>query len=350
MKQNNPKPGSRPQYLHTFGDASQAWDKLHTRRESGDLPVMHFDNDAAGRAMTDLIGPIEAGEILTVLGRTGHGKTTLSTWIAIEQAAQFLMADPAAPKLVAYVTHEMLVEQVHDMVATHLMRSKGWTRTALRAGGIPPQARAEFSAVHATFPFEYFGKSLPRIKDGLYHGDNSALTNRDIFATLRALGKDHNVGLIVVDYLQLAPPEHGEKAFSRRVEVRDIMQRIRDCATVLNCPAIVTAQANRRASGVVPVVYDALPRREESFESSDIEHESNTMLSVWRPTMDIATGSDIYLTNDRNDANPLVATRDRYFVRNIKSRLQASGTLRMFEFDMDTMKLEHAPHFDIDQT
>lgn len=111
----------------------------------------------------------------------------------------------------------------------------------------------------------------------LYVDDSPSQTVLEIRAKARRLKAEKNVGMIIIDYLQLmqGPP----KAESREREISHISRSLKALAKELNIPVIALAQLNR----AVEARSDKRPQLSDLRESGSIEQDADVVIFLNRP-------------------------------------------------------------------
>ena len=116
-------------------------------------------------------------------------------------------------------------------------------------------------------------------KANIFIDDTPALTVLEVRAKARRLKAEHNVGLIIVDYLQLM---QGPKNIqSREQEISTISRSLKALAKELNIPVVALSQLNR----AVELRGDKRPVLADLRESGAIEQDADVVLFVHRPEM-----------------------------------------------------------------
>lgn len=107
--------------------------------------------------------------------------------------------------------------------------------------------------------------------------DDSALQNViDIRAKARKLKSEHNLQLLVIDYLQLL---HGQKRHeNRHQEVSEISRSLKGLAKELNIPIIALSQLSRAVDSRV----DKRPMLSDLRESGAIEQDADLIMFLYR--------------------------------------------------------------------
>ena len=110
----------------------------------------------------------------------------------------------------------------------------------------------------------------------IYIDDSPALSIMDLRARARLMKREHDIELLVVDYLQLM---HAPKAESREREVSMISRGLKQLAKELNIPILALSQLNRS----VEARSDKKPMLSDLRESGSIEQDSDVVLFIHRP-------------------------------------------------------------------
>lgn len=111
----------------------------------------------------------------------------------------------------------------------------------------------------------------------LFIDDSPNLTMPEIRAKSRRLAQQHNVRLIVIDYLQLM--SSGKKVESRQQEVSDLSRNIKLLAKDLDVPIIAISQLNRGPEQR----QDKRPHISDLRESGSLEQDCDVALLLHRP-------------------------------------------------------------------
>jgi replicative DNA helicase len=112
----------------------------------------------------------------------------------------------------------------------------------------------------------------------IFIDDSPNLTMTEIRAKARRLAQKHDLGLIVVDYLQLM--SSGKKVESRQQEVSEFSRQLKLLAKEVDVPLVAISQLNR---GVEARGDDALPRVSDLRESGSLEQDADIVLLINRP-------------------------------------------------------------------
>lgn len=151
---------------------------------------------------------------------------------------------------------------------------------------------------------DYEWKQLDvKIKDlegaPIFVDDTPSLSVLELRTKARRLVKEHDVKLIIIDYLQLMNAQ-GMSFFSREGEVSLISRSLKGLAKELNIPIIALSQLNRNVEGRKSegAVDGKKPQLSDLRESGAIEQDADMVCFIHRPEYykvyeDPATGKDL---------------------------------------------------------
>jgi len=149
------------------------------------------------------------------------------------------------------------------------------------------------------------------VKAPLFIDDSPGLTIGRLRAKARRLKAHHDIGLIVVDYLQLL--NLGENAESRQIEIARMSAALKQLARELSVPVITLSQLNRS----VEQRQDKRPLMGDLRESGSIEQDADAVLLLYR---------EEYYNKEKLEA------RGKAEVILAKNRSGPTGTIDLFFF------------------
>ena len=202
-----------------------------------------------------LTAGLQPGELVVIAGRPSMGKTTLALNIA-ENAA----IGSQVPT--AIFSMEMPSQQLAFRMISSLGRVD---QTHLRTGRFPDE---DWSRINTAVQLM---SEAP-----IFIDDSPGLSPTEIRARSRRLQREHGLGLIVVDYLQLmAVPGSKE---NRATEISEISRSLKALAKELSLPVIALSQLNRS----VEQRTDKRPVMSDLRESGAIEQDADLILFIYR--------------------------------------------------------------------
>lgn len=107
--------------------------------------------------------------------------------------------------------------------------------------------------------------------------DSPNMTMPEIRAKARRIKKEHGLGFVVLDYLQLMTS--GQRVENRQVEVSDFSRQIKLLAKELEVPIVAISQLNRGSEQR----NDKTPQLSDLRESGAIEQDADIVMLVHRP-------------------------------------------------------------------
>ncbi|MBV1691620.1 replicative DNA helicase [Novosphingobium sp. G106] len=216
------------------------------------------------------IGGLHDSDLIILAGRPGMGKTSLATNIAFN-AAERMRRDRVDgiedAKSIGAATAFFSLEMSADQLATRILAEQsGISSESLRMGKI---SREDFQQL------SYASQRLAELP--LYIDDTPALTIAALRTRARRLKRRHNIGLIVVDYLQLLQGT-GRANDNRVNEISEISRGLKTLAKELSCPVIALSQLSR----AVEQREDKRPMLSDLRESGSIEQDADMVWFVFR--------------------------------------------------------------------
>ena len=131
----------------------------------------------------------------------------------------------------------------------------------------------------------------------LFIDDQPGRSMAQIGAIARRLKRQHNLGMIIIDYLQLIEPE--DRRQPREQQIAQITRRLKFLAKELSVPVIALAQLNRG----VELREDKRPRLADLRESGAIEQDADMVAFLHRP--------DAYDPEDRPGEAEVIIAKHR---------------------------------------
>jgi len=225
------------------------------------------------------------GDLIIIAGRPGMGKTALALTLARNAAVDAKLA-------VGIFSLEMSNKQL----AMRLLCSEARVDSHLvRTGSLPKTKWQELS------------RHVSKLTDAqIYLDDTPAITVLELRAKARRLKHEHDVKLVIVDYLQLMQGPKG--AESRQQEISIISRSLKALAKELDIPVIALSQLSRAVENRT----DKHPVLADLRESGAIEQDADVVIFLYRPEFynkdpDLEGKAEIILAKQRNGPTGVVS-------------------------------------------
>jgi replicative DNA helicase len=217
------------------------------------------------------IGGLHKSDLIIVAGRPGMGKSSLATNMAVAAAKRLLRdaedgieAGKGAGAGVALFSLEMSADQLATRI---LAEQSGITSENLRMGRISQHEFRDLARAAAEL------ETLP-----LYIDDTPGLTIAALRTRARRLKRQKNIGMVIVDYLQLLQGTGRNGSDNRVQEISEISRGLKQLAKELDVPVIGLSQLSR----AVEQREDKRPQLADLRESGSIEQDADIVLFIYR--------------------------------------------------------------------
>jgi len=221
---------------------------------------------------------LQPAQLVIVAGRPSMGKTSFALNIALHVAVN-------EKKPVAIFSLEMVKEQVvqnllcmHSRIDSHRMRS----------------------GTLAKGQYEKLGDACGELSEApIYIDDVPGVTPLELRSKARRLKAQHDIQILIVDYVQLMSVPNAE---SRQQEIAEISRLLKGLARELGIPVLACAQLSR----AVEMREGNRPRMSDLRESGALEQDADLILMLYReeyykPKDDNVKGqTDVIIAKQRN--------------------------------------------------
>ena len=213
-----------------------------------------------------MLSGLQQSDLFILAGRPSMGKTAIAINIAVN-ACKFLnpnLDDKKNLKAVGFFSLEMSSDQLASRI---LSMECSINATKFRTGQLSEnewEVVATRSAEIAKMPF--------------FIDDTPALSISAIRTRARRMLRKNNLGLLVIDYLQLIRGSSSRSAENRVQEVSEITQGLKAIAKELNIPVIALSQLSR----AVEQREDKRPQLSDLRESGSIEQDADVVAFIYR--------------------------------------------------------------------
>jgi len=209
------------------------------------------------------LGGLHPSDLIIIAGRPSMGKTALGMNIAFN-AAKASLRQRKEGGVTAFFSLEMSAEQLAGRI---LSSESGVTSDKIRRGELTDPDFNKFYEVSRDLA------SLP-----LFIDDTPALTMSALRTRARRLKRKENLGLIVIDYLQLIHSSSSRRNDNRVQELSEITRGLKALAKELNVPVIALSQLSR----AVESRDDKRPQLADLRESGSIEQDADVVMFIYR--------------------------------------------------------------------
>lgn len=252
-------------------------------------------------------GGMHKSDLMILAGRPGMGKTALATNIGYNAARRYMrdIADGIdAARSVGTKVAFFSLEMSADQLATRILAEQSEISSEkLRKGKL---TTAEMSRlVQASIELE----QLPLLID-----DTAGLSITGLHTRMRRLQRKHKgeIGLVIVDYLQLLSGSGARASDNRVQEISEISRGLKTMAKDLNVAVLALSQLSR----AVESRDDKKPLLSDLRESGSIEQDADIVMFVFREDYYLAMQEP---TQPTADSTPAVEQKHAEWTQKIKA-------------------------------
>ena len=202
------------------------------------------------RDLDNMTAGLQRSDLIILAARPAMGKTTLVTNLAYNVATIFSL--------------EMSKEQLVDRMLADASGVDSWN---IRTGNLSDNDFAKLS--------EAMGEMA---EAPIYIDDTPGLSILEMRTKARRLAHEGEIGLIIVDYLQLMQATNNHNG-NRVQEVSEISRGLKLIARELNVPLIALSQLSRSVESRTPPI----PQLADLRESGSIEQDADIVSFIYRP-------------------------------------------------------------------
>ena len=212
------------------------------------------------RDLDTLTGGWQNSDLIIIAGRPSSGKTAFALSLASNAAVH-----KSKPTPVGIFSLEMSMQQ---LIMRLLCAEARVDAHAVRTGRLPEDDWKRLSIGAGRLA-----------KANIFIDDSASLGILELRAKARCLKAEHNIGLVIVDYLQLM--QGPRSAENREKEISAISRSLKALAKELDIPVVALSQLSRAVEGRT----DKRPILSDLRESGAIEQDADVVAFVHRPEM-----------------------------------------------------------------
>ncbi len=255
-------------------ELEEAWERIdHLHKNKNELrgvPTGFADID-------NILAGLQKSDLIIVAARPSFGKTSFAL-----DVARHVAVEKNVP--VGIFSLEMSSQQLVDRL---IASESGVGLWKLRTGRLS-ESNDDFLRIR---------DAMGRLSNApIYIDDESSNTVLQMRAMARRLQSDSgNLGLIIIDYLQLMMPQRASDSMVQ--QVTEISRSLKQLARELNVPVLAISQLSR----AVEQRHPPIPRLSDLRESGSIEQDADVVMFLYR--------EDRYRENSQrqNQADVLIA-------------------------------------------
>lgn len=243
-------------------DSFDRIEELH--RNKGSLRGMR----TGYRDLDAMTAGLQKSDLIILAARPAMGKTALVTNLAYNVAT-------IEKKPVLFFSLEMSKEQLTDRMLADAAGVDSWN---IRTGNLSGD------------DFEKLSEAMGEMAEApIYIDDTPGLSILEMRTKARRLAHEGEIGLIIVDYLQLMQATNNHNG-NRVQEVSEISRGLKLIARELNVPLIALSQLSRSVESRTPPI----PQLADLRESGSIEQDADIVMFLYR---------EDYYNQDTENAN-----------------------------------------------
>lgn len=200
---------------------------------------------------------LQPGDLVIIGARPAMGKTTFAQNLAYNVST-------INNKATLFFSMEMAASEIVDRMISDISGVDNWK---IRTGNVTDD------------DFARIGDALGDMDETpLFIDDASSMTILELRNKARRMAHDHELGMIIVDYLQLL--QGSDRYAGNRVqEVTEISRGLKTLARELSVPVVALAQLSRSVTGR----DDPRPVLSDLRESGSIEQDADLVMFLHRP-------------------------------------------------------------------
>ncbi len=230
----------------------EAWDRIEK---------IHADKDGLRGVPTGfpsldkLLSGLQKSDLIILAARPSMGKTSLALDIARKTAVEYNIP-------VGIFSLEMSSQQLIDRMLAAESSVDSWK---LRTG--------QLSKDHE---FAYLREGLDRLsKAPIFINDQAGINIMNMRSAVRRMKSEHNLGLVIVDYLQLMTPMRSTDSMVQ--QVTEISRSLKGLAKDLDIPVLALSQLSRAVEQ-----RGGKPRLSDLRDSGSIEQDADVVMFIHR--------------------------------------------------------------------
>jgi len=273
-------------------------------------------------SMDKAIIPLRPGDVIGIIARPGHGKSTLAAYLAKRTAQRIMQENGSGERCVVFCTFEQTVEECEAFFQC----GQQYNVSDFAWGRVPLDLIKRQAIDRIGLPVWLMGKSLMRRRR------TPRMTPDTIYRAIDSIEADYGVkpALVIIDYIQIVPIDG--HARERIQQVSEAILRSKELAGDIGAPIAVCVQARRD----VDSYKSKIPTIADCQHSSAIEQAADKLLGIWRPCL---TEKESIGEAVKINGREVTLTQNLFVAKLLKQRWYEAGQVFLLHFDPAAVKL-----------
>lgn len=221
-----------------------------------------------GCILDKYIVPLHPGDLMAVVARPGHGKSSWMAYMA-RKTAHDIIKRKVKDEVVVYVTWEQTVEEVEAFFQS----GSDYTSSDVAWGRVPMETVRRKAIQRPHLPIWVYGES--KRHEGIRR---PRMTVDYVYESIESMREEHGKRpvLMCMDYIQIMPTDGAKEKLT---QVDQAINDAKQLAMRMGLPIIVGVQARRE----VDSYKNPIPTLSDAQWSSSIEQVADKQIAIWRP-------------------------------------------------------------------
>jgi replicative DNA helicase len=270
-------------------------------------------------AIDRIVIPAHPGDVVALIARPGHAKTSISCYLARTEANR-IIREELKDKVVVYVSIEQAVEEMEAFFQS----GSDYSATDMAWGRVPMETIIKKSLERVEVPVWLMGESATeRIR-------HPRMTVENIYGALQEMGESFGKtpSLVIIDYVQIIAVETYK---DRVAQVGEAVVRSKELAKAIQCPVILCAQASRIVDTYAPM---KMPQMGDAQWASAIEQTADKIFGLWRPILTDRKKEEIKV-----NGTEYPITDNLIVIKLLKQRFEKAGRTWALDFAPEYVQL-----------
>lgn len=271
------------------------------------------------KSLDNAIVPMHPGDIVGIIARPGHGKSSIASYLARYTAKQIAADSTRSGECVVYVTFEQSIEEIEAVFQS----TDSVSVSDIAWGRADMEEVKRGSVSRLSLPVWLMGRGMQRRKR------IPRMTVDNVYRAISEMENDYKLkpALVVFDYVQLIPIE---KNAERTQQVTEAIVRSKELASYIAAPIVVCVQASRGVDK-----YDVkLPTVADCQHASAIEQTADKLISIWRPSLTETNAEHVKI-----NGNEIKITPQLMIAKLLKQRMEQAGQVFPLSFAPQYVRL-----------